>query len=111
MPTYEYECTRCQRVFELFQSIRDKPRRFLKVECEMCGNRAPVRRLIGRGAGVIFRGSGFWETDYRRKPAAVGSDSDTGGDKRKPATGGTGDGSATGTPQTKEQAPRDSGTD
>lgn len=59
MPTYEYECTSCGHVFERFQSITDKP---LK-RCPEC--RCKVRRLIGSGAGIIFKGSGFYETDYR----------------------------------------------
>jgi len=59
MPTYEYECTSCGHTFERFQSITDEP---LK-RCPEC--RCKVRRLIGSGAGIIFKGSGFYETDYR----------------------------------------------
>ncbi len=59
MPTYEYECQRCRKVFEVFQSISAGP---LK-RCPDC--RGGVRRLIGRGAGVLFKGSGFYQTDYR----------------------------------------------
>ena len=59
MPTYEYECRECGHRFELFQSIKGKPRR----KCPECGGR--VERLIGSGAAVIFRGSGFYQTDYR----------------------------------------------
>ncbi len=61
MPTYEYECTACSHAFEKFQHITAKPLR----KCPVCGGR--LRRLIGAGAGVIFRGSGFYETDYKRK--------------------------------------------
>lgn len=60
MPTYEYECEDCGRVFEVFQSIADDP---LK-KCPKCKT-GHVHRLIGYGAGVIFKGSGFYETDYR----------------------------------------------
>lgn len=60
MPTYDYECPDCQHVFEEFQSITAKP---LK-RCPECG-RQRLRRLIGAGAGLIFKGSGFYETDYR----------------------------------------------
>ncbi|MCP4592012.1 MAG: zinc ribbon domain-containing protein [bacterium] len=63
MPTYEYECTRCETVQELFQSITEKPKRRLK--CDVCGERTPVRRLLGSGAGIVFKGSGFYATDYR----------------------------------------------
>ena len=60
MPTYEYECTACSHRFERFQSITAKPVR----TCPECGKRK-VRRLIGPGAAVIFKGSGFYQTDYR----------------------------------------------
>lgn len=65
MPTYEYECTRCDRIFELFQSMSARPKRTLNTECEQCQNKAPVVRRIGTGAAVIFKGSGFYQTDYR----------------------------------------------
>ena len=58
MPTYEYECKRTGKGFERFQKMSDEP---LK-KCPECGG--PVRRLIGTGAGVIFKGSGFHATDY-----------------------------------------------
>jgi putative FmdB family regulatory protein len=63
MPTYEYACTTCGKEFELFQSMKDEP---LKT-CN-CGRGGEVRRKVGRGAGLIFKGSGFYETDYKRKP-------------------------------------------
>lgn len=58
-PTYEYECQACQDRFEKFQSIKDAPLR----KCPHCGGK--VQRLIGTGAGLLFRGSGFYITDYR----------------------------------------------
>ena len=61
MPTYEYECQNCNHLFEEFQSMTAKP---LK-KCPECGGK--VKRLIGTGAGIIFKGSGFYETDYKRK--------------------------------------------
>ena len=60
MPTYEYECNRCSHRFEKFQSMTDDP---IKV-CPVCSGE--VRRLIGTGAGIIFKGSGFYCTDYKR---------------------------------------------
>lgn len=65
MPTYEYECSACGAVFEAFQSMTAEP---LK-KCEKCGETGKVRRLIGTGAGIIFKGSGFYVTDYCRKSA------------------------------------------
>jgi putative FmdB family regulatory protein len=62
MPTYEYECSECGHRFELFQNIKDQP---LKT-CPKCGKK--VNRLIGTGGGIIFRGSGFYCTDYPKKP-------------------------------------------
>ena len=59
MPTYEYECDKCGKHFEKFQNMSDDP---LK-RCPGCGG--AVRRLIGTGAGIIFKGSGFYATDYR----------------------------------------------
>ena len=78
MPTYDYECEICGGKFEKFQSITAPAIR----KCPSCGKLA-VRRLIGTGAGVIFKGSGFYQTDYRsesyRKAAA--SDKSSGGGK------------------------------
>lgn len=59
MPTYEYECKRCGVRFERFQSMSEEPIRV----CPECGGE--VRRLISAGGGVIFKGSGFYATDYR----------------------------------------------
>ena len=62
MPTYEYECAACEHTFEEFQQISDKPLR----TCPNC-KRRKLRRLIGAGAAVLFKGSGFYQTDYRSK--------------------------------------------
>jgi len=68
MPTYEYECLKCGLHFEKFQKMSDAP---LK-KCPECGS--PVKRLIGKGAAVIFKGSGFYATDYRNSKPACGRD-------------------------------------
>jgi len=60
MPTYDYICESCGCRFEQFQSITARPLR----KCSKCGKNK-LKRLIGAGAGVIFKGSGFYETDYR----------------------------------------------
>lgn len=65
MPTYVYECRRCQHRFEVLQSITDPPRK----RCPKC--RAAVRRVLMPGGGLIFRGSGFYITDYKRKETAA----------------------------------------
>lgn len=74
MPTYEYVCDACGHEMEEFQSITAKP---LK-KCPECG-KSKLRRLMGTGAGIIFKGSGFYETDYRsdsyKKAAKADSES------------------------------------
>ena len=60
MPTYEYQCSACRHRFEKFQSIKAAPIK----QCPACG-KSKAQRLIGTGAGLIFRGSGFYITDYR----------------------------------------------
>ena len=59
MPTYEYECLSCGYRFEKFQSMTEKPVQ----RCSKC--RGKVRKLISAGAGILFKGSGFYQTDYR----------------------------------------------
>ncbi len=66
MPTYEYECVVCEAVVEIVQPITASAlRRLRKNDPKPCDCNAGVRRRIGTGAGVIFKGSGFYETDYR----------------------------------------------
>ena len=59
MPTYDYKCSDCGNKFELFQKMTEKP----LSKCPKCGGK--VIRLIGAGAGPIFKGSGFYQTDYK----------------------------------------------
>lgn len=67
MPTYEYSCQKCGQNFETFQSMRDEP--FRECPKELCRlpkwGHGKVKRLLGMGAGLIFKGSGFYITDYR----------------------------------------------
>jgi putative FmdB family regulatory protein len=86
MPTYEYKCDACGNAFEQFQSIMAAPIK----KCPKC-KKAKVRRLIGTGAGVIFKGSGFYHTDYRSEgyKAAAKSDSE-GGATKADSKGGDG---------------------
>ncbi len=67
MPTYDYECTECGHTFEYFQSMSDDP----LSDCPNCGGK--VKRLIGGGLGVIFKGSGFYVTDNRGKTSSNGN--------------------------------------
>jgi putative FmdB family regulatory protein len=69
MPTYDYHCEKCDQNFEAFQSMRDKP--FTQCPKDLCRlskwGHGKVKRLLGAGAGIIFKGSGFYTTDYRSK--------------------------------------------
>ena len=60
MPTYDYQCDACEHAFELYQGINDAKKR----KCPECG-KLKLRRLMGSGAAVVFKGSGFYQTDYR----------------------------------------------
>ena len=80
MPTYDYLCDACGHAFEHFQSMSSKVLR----KCPECTERK-LRRLIGSGAGVIFKGSGFYQTDYKRSgapPKPESSTSTASGDKK-----------------------------
>lgn len=78
MPTYDYECDACGHQFELFQSISADPEK----KCPEC-KKLKLRRLIGTGAAVMFKGSGFYQTDYRsdsyKKSASADSKTSGGG--------------------------------
>ncbi len=82
MPTYDYECDACDHKFELFQSISADPEK----KCPKC-KKLKLRRLIGTGAAVVFKGSGFYQTDYRsdsyKKSAAADSGSSSSSDSSK----------------------------
>ena len=84
MPTYEYECTRCGHSYELFQNISDPP----KKRCPKC--KCKVERLIGTGAGLLFKGSGFHITDYRSESykKAASAEKEGGASKKDSAKSG-----------------------
>jgi putative FmdB family regulatory protein len=102
MPTYDYVCDACGHEFELFQSITDPVKR----KCPEC-SKPKLRRLIGTGAAIMFKGSGFYKTDYRSesykkqaeadkshgsseaKSSDAKSESKTSGSESKPAAGET----------------------
>ena len=75
MPTYEYVCSKCGHAFEQFQSMNDQPLR----RCPKC-KKLGLKRLIGRGGGLIFKGTGFYVTDYKKTTAPK-----EGGGESKPA--------------------------
>lgn len=78
MPTYEYVCDACQHQFELFQSITAEPEK----QCPECGKKK-LRRLIGPGAAIVFKGSGFYKTDYRSQSYQKGAAAEKSGSNGK----------------------------
>jgi putative FmdB family regulatory protein len=71
MPTYDYRCDDCGHELEVFQSMSDER----LTECPACG-KSTLRRLIGSGSGIIFKGSGFYETDYKRSRGSTSPSSE-----------------------------------
>jgi putative FmdB family regulatory protein len=95
MPTYEYRCNACKHEFEQVQSMKDNALR----KCPKCGKNA-LERLIGAGAAVIFRGSGFYQTDYRSDSYKAGEKAASG--DSKPADGGKTDAASKDAPAKSE---------
>ena len=83
MPTYTYKCTECGHEFNLFHGISENGTR----ECTVC--HAEAHRLIGAGAGLIFKGSGFYETDYKRKSNGHGNNGTSNGTSVTTSTNGS----------------------
>ncbi len=99
MPTYDYECDACDHRFELYQSIVAEPEK----KCPKC-KKLKLRRLIGTGAAVVFKGSGFYQTDYRsdsyKKSAAADSKS-TSSETKSESSSSTTDSKSSATPAAK----------
>ena len=102
MPTYEYECNACHHKFEKFQSITAAPTR----KCPECG-KSKVRRLIGAGGGIIFRGSGFYQTDYRSDSYKTAASADK--SSSSPSSTEATSTASSGTESKKSEAKSDSG--
>jgi putative FmdB family regulatory protein len=88
MPTYDYRCTQCGHVFELFHSIKDDTVK----HCPQCD--APAERVPSGGAGLLFKGSGFYITDYRSKSYRDKAKAESSGGGSEGGKGGKGDGGA-----------------
>ena len=86
MPTYDYKCPKCGTVFELFQKMKEKP----VAPCPKCGTKA--ERQLSGGHGIVFKGSGFYETDYKRKGKPSGGEKKSAGGDSKPAGGSSSSG-------------------
>ncbi len=85
MPTYDYQCQTCDHKFEAVQSMKDPH----LTECPQPGCSGPVKRLIGRGSGFIFKGNGFYITDYRSESYKAAAKAESAA-----ASGGSGSGSS-----------------
>ncbi len=81
MPTYDYECTRCGHAFEEFREMSAPPRS----RCPRCRGR--VQRVVGGGAGIVFRGSGWYVTDSRARPGPKAAPAGGAGTASPPAKG------------------------
>jgi putative FmdB family regulatory protein len=96
MPTYEYACPKCGHQFEVFQSMKDEP----LTKCPAC-KKTGVKRLLGTGAGLIFKGSGFYITDYKNKGSGSSGSSSSKATSSKASesksTGGGGEAKSSGT--------------
>lgn len=91
MPTYEYACQKCKKNFEIFQSMKDEPLKTCpKDHCRMrTWGKGKVKRLLGAGAGLIFKGSGFYITDYRSEGYKQAAKKETTSTETKKDSGGT----------------------
>lgn len=78
MPTYDYICKKCEKMFEYFQSMSDTP----KKECPDCKENS-LRRIISGGTGLIFKGSGYYLTDYKNKKSKEPEKKDSGTKKKE----------------------------
>lgn len=92
MPHYDYHCDACDHEFEVYQSITAAPLR----KCPQC-RRLRLRRLIGGGAAIVFKGSGFYQTDYRSESYKKAAAAD------KPSDGKSGDGKSTSSTKKKTE--------
>jgi putative FmdB family regulatory protein len=94
MPTYEYQCEKCKRGFEFFQSMKDEPLKVCPKEACLLKTwgKGKVKRQLGTGAGLIFKGSGFYITDYRSESYKAAAKSDS--SSASGASGGADSGSS-----------------
>jgi putative FmdB family regulatory protein len=104
MPTYDYQCRACGHRWELFQSIKAEPEK----KCPKCGKRR-AERVIGPGAGIIFKGSGFYQTDYRssdyKKAAEADKKAGEGASSKSESSASTSETGAKSTAKSESKSP------
>lgn len=99
MPTYTYQCRVCHVPTDVFHTMSAKPR----VKCSSCGS-GKMQKLIGTGAGIIFKGSGFYETDYKTKTGGEGKDKGDSGAKAEGKSEGAPESKTESKPEPKSEA-------
>ncbi len=101
MPTYDYVCLGCKHRLEIFQSMTESP----KKKCPKCG-KSKLQRQIGTGAAILFKGSGFYQTDYRSSSYTEGAKKESAASESKPKDSAAGaDASKPTTPKPAESKP------
>ena len=104
MPTYDYQCDACDHEFELFQRISDDPQK----KCPECGKNK-LRRLFGTGAAIVFKGSGFYQTDYRSESYKKGADAEKSKKESKSTDSNGKSSSSSSDSKAKSETPKSSG--
>jgi len=104
MPTYEYRCQSCDHQFEVFQSMKDER----LTDCPLPECSGQVKRLLGTGAGIIFKGSGFYETDYRSESYKKAAKADSSSSETKSSPAETSASSSKGSSEAKSTSSGDS---
>lgn len=105
MPTYDYVCQACGHRLEVFQSMSESPKR----KCPACG-KSKLQRQIGAGAAILFKGSGFYQTDYRSSSYTEGKQRDGGVEKPATPDSGAKSDSKTSTASGPTEAPKSAAT-
>ena len=103
MPTYDYICDTCSHEFEAFESIKADA----QTVCPECG-KPTLRRKIGAGAAILFKGSGFYQTDYRSDSYKKGAEADKSSESKPAASSDSSSSSSSSTPS-KSESPKPSG--
>ena len=111
MPTYDYECLKCGKTFEVFQSMKDSAYKTCPEDkCQVTPwGHGDVKRLLGTGAGLLFKGSGFYITDYRSEGYKTAAKKDSGGGEKKEAKPAEKSGASSSSPAAAPSKPASGG--